>query len=49
MHEDAVEINKFAIAADEAYVAQTGYDNKFYKVYQMHNNHFGPWAAMFAS
>ena len=46
-YEDAVEINKIAIAADEAYVTQTGYDNEFYKVYRMHNYHFGAWAAMF--
>jgi len=30
---DAIDINKVAIAADEAYVAQTGHDNEFYKAY----------------
>ena len=44
---EAVDINNVAIAADEAYVTQTGYDNEFYKVYRMHNYHFGAWAAMF--
>ena len=46
-YEDAVESNKSAIDADEVYVTQTGYDNEFYKVYRMHNYHFGAWAAMF--
>ena len=46
-YENAIESNKIAIAADEAYVAQSGNDNEFYKLFRMHNYHFGAWAAMF--
>ena len=46
-YEEAIESNKIAIAADEAYVLKTGNDNEFYKMYRMHNYHFLAWACMF--
>ena len=46
-YKEAVDINKIAVAADEEYRKESGEENNFYKVYRMHNFHFGAWAAMF--
>ena len=46
-YEEAVDTNKNAVIADEAYVQRSGFDNEFYKTYRMHNYHFTAWAAMF--
>ena len=43
----AVEVNKRAVQADEAYKLRTGHDNELYKALRMHNYHFAVWAAMF--
>ena len=46
-YNEAVEANKRAVQADEAYVLKTGHDNEFYKAFRMHSYHFAVWAAMF--
>ena len=46
-YNEAVEANKRAVQADEAYKLRTGHDNEFYKALRMHNYHFAVWAAMF--
>ena len=46
-YKEAIEINKKAVLADEAYKLRSGQDNEFYKTYRMHNYHFVVWAAMF--
>lgn len=46
-YKEAIETNKIGVVADETYVAKTGHDNEFYKMYRLHNYHFTVWAAMF--
>ena len=46
-YNEAVEANKRAVQADEAYKLRTGHDNEFYKAFRMHSYHFAVWAAMF--
>ena len=46
-YKEAIEINKLAVVADEAYVQESGVDDEFYKMYRLHNYHFVAWAAMF--
>ena len=43
---EAIEANKKAVAADEAYKLETGKNNEFYKLYRMHNYHFTVWACL---
>ena len=44
---EAIECNIAAVAADDAYVEQSGNESQFYKFYRMHNHHFVVWCAMF--
>ena len=46
-YKEAVEINKKAVDADEAYVQESKVGNEFYTLYRLHNYHFVVWAAMF--
>ena len=46
-YQEAIDVNKKAIAVDEAYVQKSGIDNEFYKSYRLHNYHLAVWAAMF--
>ena len=46
-YKEAIETNKIGVVADDAYVAKTGQNNEFYKMYRLHNYHFTVWAAMF--
>ena len=46
-YKEAIEINKMAVVADEAYVQEAVVDNEFYKLYRLHNYQFVVWAAMF--
>ena len=46
-YQEAIDVNKKAIDADEAYVQKSGIVNEFYKSYRLHNYHLAVWAAMF--
>jgi len=46
-YKEAVDANKKAVLADEAYVQKSGINHEFYTSYRLHNYHFASWAAMF--
>ena len=46
-YKEAIEVNKKAVLADEAYKLEREEDVELYDMYRMHNYHFAVWASMF--
>ena len=45
-YKEGVKCNEDGVAADDAYVTESGNESQFYKFYRMHNMHFVVWMSM---